>query len=749
MLVSTSVRDNATGLVLASDTRLEMFRGEMHLNAQLPDLGNLLGNMVLVGGPELAYPNSSWGETVKRRLLSVPADGEAFLVVPEGYQWGDQPSYVRTDTIETGMATRILAAQKSGRRSVGTNQDGELYLSTDRAPAVPAGMVVSIPYSLRTMFFSLNADAVYVIGGTEPLEVGEDGHYILRSIYRLSTALNPPGWTLAFDGGQLASSILQIQACSAFGHGQLYVQCVYTSRQASALQMMMLSYAEGTLRLENAWATSVPLKSRRFYTEYIEIHGSSEVSPDLVLMVPLANQQQDCCCNRILRVNASQGSPNPFDVLEGAPVGCFVSMASLQTQSAALRLFAVDEGQNMWSWVHDGISTPSGFSRNPVFLPMASGGSAFWKMMLWADNNRLVVAGSQSIKLWTQCSPCPAGTTTANVSSPETDVHARCLCAPGTFSTTVNFKRVCAQCTQPSNASRCVGGHYRTLMDPVCPGLGSTSDQGCAPCTTQKDCPPKRLAVGTPCTGEGTNNTMSCQTCPNPCVAGVSFVSNDCSLDKYSVCTSCRDTCGAHKYISRECTIEDDAQCRQCRLVCPAGQYMQRTCRGDERQDASACQNCSSIASCPESDQFVNLRDCALGNITLLTKDKVCQRCATCPPGTWESKPCTLFSDRVCTPCTRCQAFEDTGTYEVKACGSTWDAVCANCTRCKPVSSIYNASNASEVGYPRWKRGARRGEYIYSSCGDGSDTVCGKCQVSWSLLTDVCCHLMKPSLCAR
>lgn len=95
------------------------------------------------------------------------------------------------------------------------------------------------------------------------------------------------------------------------------------------------------------------------------------------------------------------------------------------------------------------------------------------------------------------------------------------------------------------------------------------------------------------------------------------------------------------------------------------------------------------------------------------------------------SRPCTLFADRVCTPCTKCQAFEDTGTYEAKACSSRSDTVCANCTRCKPVSSIYNASNASDVAfYPRWKKDARRGEYIFTSCGDGSDTVCGKCQES-------------------
>jgi hypothetical protein len=73
-------------------------------------------------------------------------------------------------------------------------------------------MVLHKPYSLCTMFFSYNLAKVFVLGGTEPLLPSPyDGLPVLRSIYALNTILNPPTWTLAFDGGGLASTIAEIK----------------------------------------------------------------------------------------------------------------------------------------------------------------------------------------------------------------------------------------------------------------------------------------------------------------------------------------------------------------------------------------------------------------------------------------------------------------------------------------------------------------------------------------------------------
>lgn len=648
MLVSTSVVDQASNgqQLLATNTRLEVFRGEMHLSTPVADMGNLFGNMVI-------FRNATTGQGRRRSLLQIHDD---LLVVPEGYKWGDQPAYAKSvESMETGMATRVVLGNRENRRSIGIDygtrrsigldNGGKLFLSTDRAPAVPAGMALSMPYSLRTMFFPLSMDSIFVIGGTEPLSVDDDDRQpILRSIYRLNTALNPPGWTLTWDGGSMASSLLQIAGCLPAEAGQTEMfLCLFTSRNDNDLHSLQVgreSGAASTSWTESAGSTYIGLSRKRFTTELIIWGAAAAGSKEgMLAMLPLDQGPESSACNRIvwlLQGSSTSNMPNIPHVLAGTPSAgrCFSSMAA----QPHTRLFAVEnDGQGMWSWTFDPIE--EAFTDSPaIAVPVTTGsGASPLRLMLWADTNRLVVAGSQSIQLWTQCAPCPAGTLTANVSSTETDVHKRCLCAPGTFSTVVNFKRACAACTQGDQ--KCMGGYYRTLADPVCPGLGNTVDNGCARCTVQRDCPPKRLIQGVPCTGEGTNDTVRCQTCPNPCVAGVSFVSNDCAMDKYSVCTSCRDTCGPHRFVSAECNIENDTQCRQCNLVCPSGQYMDRTCAGTERADVSQCKNCLSITSCPEpAEHFVNLNDCAKGSITLLTIEKVCQRCQVCPPGTYESR---------------------------------------------------------------------------------------------------------------
>lgn len=115
---------------------------------------------------------------------------------------------------------------------------------------------------------------------------------------------------------------------------------------------------------------------------------------------------------------------------------------------------------------------------------------------------------------------------------------------------------------------------------------------------------------------------------------------------------------------------------------------MNQTCDCSKRVDTSLCLNCSSIAQCPGASQtqqyFVDIGMCS-SNISMLTVDKLCKPCTVCQPGYWERKPCTQFSDRECSKCTVCEAFEDVGTYQTKACGKSWDAECKNCTRCKPV----------------------------------------------------------------
>jgi hypothetical protein len=603
-------------------------QGEMHLAKPVSDLGNILGNLQFIPRVQETLQG-----TRRRRMLSTDFEQgqaqqqdddhaldyneEGWYVVPPEYEYTFAPVPPFPELVETGMGSRFLqpgltggsrreASSTTKRRSMGVSPStGQLFLSTDGAPSVPQGMILSRPYSLRTMFFSLTMDRIYVIGGTEPLRNSSyDGKPVLRSIYQLNTVYNPPAWTLVFDGGPDAGSIVEIQACvgtydmsDAAGLGRSdVVACAFTNAQDNRLKVFQLD-AINSYSYSVMWDGNLAVGRRRFRTALVPMprffSGQLSSFPDLVVGVPVDAAR---CVMVRLHMTDVNITTRPFAQHDVFPLGAgnsygtgsFVSMAFLD-RSPRADLFAVDEQPALWRWQLHADHAPLFYSRDDRAVvqryvhPMQN---SIWSIMV-LTNRRVALATDASVNLWTQCSPCPEGTvTSANASS--LPMEKRCMCPSGTYTRVVDFKAKCFACTSPTSSSaRCTGGYYRTLANPVCPGVGNTYDNGCKKCTTQADCPPKRLLAGTPCTGEGTNDTTQCTVCPNPCVAGVSFVSNDCAVDKYSVCTSCKDTCGANKFVSRECSIEDDTQCRQCNLVCPSGKYMQRTCQGDERQDAS------------------------------------------------------------------------------------------------------------------------------------------------------------------
>jgi hypothetical protein len=82
---------------------------------------------------------------------------------------------------------------------------------------------------------------------------------------------------------------------------------------------------------------------------------------------------------------------------------------------------------------------PSGFytADSLVYENIHAGTSSVWKIMVWS-NHRLIVVIDRSINLWTQCSPCPAGTITNNASSAEL-VRDRCICPAGTYNSLVDY----------------------------------------------------------------------------------------------------------------------------------------------------------------------------------------------------------------------------------------------------------------------------------------------------------------------
>jgi hypothetical protein len=413
------------------------------------------------------------------------------------------------------------------------------------------------------MFFSPTLGSAYMITGTAPVQNSSwDGKPVLRSIYSLSMLAATPQWVLVFDGGSVAGDIVQIQACAGIidtspdPNNKGIVACSFTDRH-SRLRLLRLNIGSKhafSILWQNV---SLGLGARlRFTTELVPVprnlyDPSTSGFPDLVMGVPSSGEESRIVVLRISGARAGHYDYLPCSQARGScGMANFVSMAFT---SMGEDLFAVDEQPSLWRWRKDG-STASGFAAQPAAVaayihPVQS---AVWKVMMWS-NNRLVLVTDTSVNLWTQCSPCPSGTVTNNASSAES-VRTRCLCQPGTYNKLVDFRSRCTPCTAPGQA--CTGGFYRTMQDPVCLAQGYTFDAGCAMCTAQKDCPPKRLATGTPCIGGSTVDTINCTTCPNQCVEGTSFVSNDCAIDSFAACSACKSTCGANRYISSPCSIE-------------------------------------------------------------------------------------------------------------------------------------------------------------------------------------------------
>lgn len=209
--------------------------------------------------------------------------------------------------------------------------------------------------------------------------------------------------------------------------------------------------------------------------------------------------------------------------------------------------------------------------------------------------------------------------------------------------------------------------------------LSPQKKQGCGSCKVQSDCPPKYFLNQTnECTGRTTNDTRTCDPCPNGCRAGL-FLATDCGKQQTTQkCELCSTTCGEGYYKKAACTIWDDLKCAACNTTCPAGFYVNRSCTGQETSDVTQCASCSSIL-CP-AGKFLNISACG------------CQSCiAACGAGFYEATRCTQSTDRVCKSCTRCSATSlGYGSFQVSACNATADTTCRECTQCKkPVGQEY------------------------------------------------------------
>ena len=219
----------------------------------------------------------------------------------------------------------------------------------------------------------------------------------------------------------------------------------------------------------------------RYTTELVAVPrlSSSGGFPDVVVGAPMPYDEPYAT---ILLIQSATRAATTLPGARG--LGSFKSMAFTADGTT---LFAVDEQPAIWRWTRDNAFLS--FQLTDVARNVHPMQNSIWKLMIWT-NSRLVVATDYSLNMWTQCSPCPAGTVTANASSAQ-PISERCLCPAGTFNQLYDFRSTCTPCTAAATTrGGCAGGSYRTLANPVCNTVGFQYDEGCKACKTQGVCQP-------------------------------------------------------------------------------------------------------------------------------------------------------------------------------------------------------------------------------------------------------------------
>ena len=366
----------------------------------------------------------------------------------------------------------------------------------------------------------------------------------------------------------------------------------------------------------------------------------------------------------------------------------------------------------------------------------------------------------------TNCTVCQSGTQfySQNCSRTSNAVCDSCTstCPPG--------QRLipCTNFTQ-GDCVACEDGKFKT---------GQNSDTTCTACST---CAANQFVLQNCTSSSNTvcgNCTLSCQAgfYLTPCTSTTSGNCTACGDGTFKLastpaatsCTSCTLSCPVNQYITSNCTSSQDITCGRCLTSCPAGQYLEPC----TQYSNGTCK------SCTLGQDFKSLA----GNSTR------CTACtASCAPGMYMSKNCTLTSDAECTPCsptcpagkffTGCTTFqnstctdcEDTKTFKVGSnnqtfcdqCSSECDApdqyISANCTktsnracltclkecgpglRVRPCTLLSNAAciacangtfknnTDNRTDCTTCTATCPSGQYVSANCTPTSDLVCSPC----------------------
>ncbi|EGD78970.1 hypothetical protein PTSG_11807 [Salpingoeca rosetta] len=294
------------------------------------------------------------------------------------------------------------------------------------------------------------------------------------------------------------------------------------------------------------------------------------------------------------------------------------------------------------------------------------------------------------------CAACFGGASTeCTACFPDTFLsNGRCVatCPQGTFANATTGRcQTCSQCpsgtfveaacTTTSNTvctawTECAPGTYQSTAPTT------TSDRVCSTCTTtcpagqelSVSCTPTHNAQCTACnagTYKPSSGPQACQACVQSCSEGY-YVSGTCTATSTPTCILCTSTCAEGFFLQGECAGSSNPHCEACD-TCDIGKYETRACTLNSDRQCSAC---TTPDACAQGEY--------LDGECTPTSNPRCKPCTTtsqCGADQFLAGECAADAPNpTCTTCTTCAGDE----YEAAPCTETSDRQCAKCTDACP-----------------------------------------------------------------
>ncbi|EGD79525.1 hypothetical protein PTSG_10095 [Salpingoeca rosetta] len=223
-----------------------------------------------------------------------------------------------------------------------------------------------------------------------------------------------------------------------------------------------------------------------------------------------------------------------------------------------------------------------------------------------------------------------------------------------------------------------------------------------------------------------------CQVCK--VCSGDEYVLSACGGTSNTQC-SALSVCGAGQYEAVAATLTSDRECADCRTSCPAGEELSVACTATADAQCTPCVGGTYKASAGSGLCAACTRECGdgeyLSGVCSATTTPVCAACtSTCAAGQYLDGVCGGRSNPQCTACTECSA----GTYETRACTLTSNRACDACVRAEDCGSgEYLAGKCTATTSPKCQvcttaKDCGLGEVLLGTCGGASNPVCVACE---------------------